>query len=119
MLDGLSVIKVDFAGTERPYSSYGRYYKRVHDRAEDMTPDELKHMMLNTDYSYIWENNITTFGIEDDSTCSILEQVQHEGNRNIKRKINYYNLDMIISVGYRVKSQRGIIFRRWANKVLK
>lgn len=65
VLDGISVIKVDFAGTERPYSSYGRYYKRVHDRAEDMIPDELKHMMLNTDYSSIWENNLTTFGIED------------------------------------------------------
>lgn len=64
-MDGISVIKVEFAGTERPYSSYGRYYKRVHDRAEDMTPDELKHMMLNTDYSSIWENNLTTFGIED------------------------------------------------------
>lgn len=61
MLDGLSVIKVDFAGTERPYSSYGRYYKRVHDRTEEMTPDELKHMMLNMDYSSIWENNIVSF----------------------------------------------------------
>ena len=65
ILDGISVIRVDFTGTERPYSSYGRYFKRVHDRAEDMTPDELKHMMLNTDFSSIWENNLTTFGIED------------------------------------------------------
>ncbi len=55
----------------------------------------------------------------DVSTCSILEQVQTEGNRKVSRKIKIYNLDMIISVGYRVKSQRGIIFRRWANKVLK
>lgn len=39
--------------------------------------------------------------------------------KNAKRTIRYYNLDMIISVGYRVKSQRGIIFRQWANKVLK
>lgn len=39
--------------------------------------------------------------------------------KNVKRTIRYYNLDMIISVGYRVKSQRGIIFRQWANKVLK
>ena len=55
----------------------------------------------------------------DISTCSILEQVQKEGDRNVKRRINIYNLDMIISVGYRIKSPRGIIFRRWANKVLK
>ena len=62
-LDGKRVIKVEFCGTERPYSSYGRYYKRVSDRAEEMTPDELKHMMLNTDYTSIWENNVTSFDI--------------------------------------------------------
>ena len=45
----------------------------------------------------------------ENSTCSILEQVQIEGNRKITRKIKIYNLDMIISVGHRVKSQRGII----------
>ena len=65
ILDGVSVIKVEFQGTERPYSSYGRYFKRVFDRAEEMTPDELKHMMLNTDYSSIWENNVTNFTIDD------------------------------------------------------
>lgn len=53
------------------------------------------------------------------STCAEKAQVQIEGKRNVKRTIRYYNLDMIISVGYRVKSQRGIIFRQWANKVLK
>lgn len=53
------------------------------------------------------------------STCAENAQVQIEGKRNVKRTIRYYNLDMIISVGYRVKSQRGIIFRQWANKVLK
>lgn len=53
------------------------------------------------------------------STCSFLEQVQIEGNREVKRKIRIHNLDMIISVGYRVNSKRGIAFRRWANKVLK
>ena len=42
-----------------------------------------------------------------------------EGNRTIKRHIIYYNLDMIISVGYRVNSMRGTQFRIWANKVLK
>ena len=62
-LDGKRVIKVEFCGTARPYSSYGRYYKRVSDRAEEMTPDELKHMMLNIDYTSIWENNVTSFDI--------------------------------------------------------
>ncbi len=63
--------------------------------------------------------NIIKDGELDNSTISILEKVQFEGERQVKRKIKLYNLDMIISVGYRVKSQRGIIFRRWANKVLK
>ena len=45
--------------------------------------------------------------------------VQKEGTRNVNRKIEYYSLDIIISVGYRVKSQRGTQFRIWANKVLK
>ena len=40
-------------------------------------------------------------------------------NRKVKREIEYYNLDVIISVGYRVKSSQGIAFRRWANNVLK
>ncbi len=45
--------------------------------------------------------------------------VQKEGNRNVKRKIEYYNLDVIISVGYRVKSKQGTQFRIWATNVLK
>ena len=45
--------------------------------------------------------------------------VQNEGGRNVKRKQTYYNLDVIISVGYRVKSIRGTQFRQWANKILK
>ncbi len=57
--------------------------------------------------------------LDKTSTCAENAQVQKEGNRFIKRIIKLYNLDMIISVGYRVKSQRGIAFRRWANKVLK
>ena len=45
--------------------------------------------------------------------------VQKEGNRNIKRKLDYYNLDVIISVGYRVKSKQGTQFRIWATNVLR
>jgi len=57
--------------------------------------------------------------LEKPSTSSILEQVRKEGNRMVTRKIEYYNLDMIISVGYRVNTKRGIQFRQWANSVLK
>ena len=55
----------------------------------------------------------------DSSTVAKFATVQNEGGREVERNIEYYNLEMIISVGYRVKSQRGIEFRRWANKVLK
>ena len=55
----------------------------------------------------------------DDSTTEFSSVVQLEGKRKVKRKLKIYNLDMIISVGYRVKSQRGILFRKWANKILK
>ena len=54
----------------------------------------------------------------DSSTVAKFATVQKEGSRNIKREINYYNLDMIISVGYRVKSQNGVIFRKWATSIL-
>lgn len=53
------------------------------------------------------------------ATCSFLEQVQFEGGRQVKRRIKIHNLDMIISVGYRVNSKQGIAFRKWANSVLK
>ena len=55
----------------------------------------------------------------DNSTVAKFATVQKEGNRKVTRKIEYYNLDMIISVGYRVKSKNGIIFRKWANQILK
>lgn len=53
------------------------------------------------------------------ATVANFATVQKEGDRMVTRQVEYYNLDMILSVGYRVKSSRGIEFRRWANKVLK
>ena len=55
----------------------------------------------------------------DFSTVAKFATVQNEGGRKVTREIEYYNLDVIISVGYRVKSKRGVEFRRWANSVLK
>ena len=55
----------------------------------------------------------------DSSTVANFATVQKEGNRKIIRSIEYYNLDMIISIGYRVKSPQGVTFRKWANKILK
>jgi prophage maintenance system killer protein len=57
--------------------------------------------------------------LEKNSTLSILEIVQKEGNRSVLRKLNQYNLDMILSVGYRINSKKATKFRQWANTVLK
>ena len=64
-------------------------------------------------------NIYKTEELEELSTCAKIAQVQKEGEREIKRKIKYYNLDVIIAVGYRVNSKRGTEFRIWANKILK
>jgi predicted XRE-type DNA-binding protein len=64
--------------------------------------------------------NIYSCGeLDEISTCSKMEQVQIEGNRTVVRKINFYNLDAILSVGYRVNSLNATMFRRWASDVLK
>ena len=57
--------------------------------------------------------------LDKDSTCQDFRQVRKEGNRDVTRSIPFYNLDMIISVGYRVNSKQGIEFRKWATNVLK
>ena len=57
--------------------------------------------------------------LKDIPTVANFEIVQQEGNRWVKRSKEFFNLDMILSVGYRVHSSRGVAFRRWANAVLK
>jgi hypothetical protein len=57
--------------------------------------------------------------LKGEATIANFATVQKEGDRLVTRGVDYYNLDMILSIGYRVKSQRGIDFRKWANKVLK
>jgi hypothetical protein len=57
--------------------------------------------------------------LEEFATAGESSVAQKEGNRQVKRKLKVYNLDAIISVGYRVNSKRGIQFRKWANKILK
>ena len=65
------------------------------------------------------KNIIANNELSEQSTVKDFFTVQYEGNRKISRKIRIYNLDMILSIGYRVKSTRGNLFRRWANQVLK
>lgn len=72
-------------------------------------------------------NNITmhindiydSYELEQNSTSKKFLLVQNEGNREVKRNVQYYNLDMVISVGYRVNTDRAIQFRRWATNILK
>lgn len=72
-------------------------------------------------------NNITmhineiysTYELEENSTSKKFLLVQKEGNREVKRNVQYYNLDMVISIGYRVNSDKAIQFRRWATYILK
>lgn len=57
--------------------------------------------------------------LSPEATCKESLQVRTEGSRRVRRKIRIYNLDAILSVGYRVRSPRGVQFRRWATTVLR
>jgi hypothetical protein len=64
-------------------------------------------------------NNIFAEGeLDKNSTCAKFAQVQIEGKRQVERAVEYYNLDVVIAVGYRVKSQKGTQFRQWATAIL-
>lgn len=65
------------------------------------------------------KNIYNDFELDKNSTSEKFSIVRKEGNREVKRNIQYYNLDAVISVGYRVNSDRAIQFRRWATYVLK
>lgn len=74
----------------------------------------------DTDTISLHIRNIFKSGELDElSTTEETSVVQKEGDRHVLRRLKQYNLDVILSVGYRVNSKQGIQFRRWANKVLK
>ena len=76
---------------------------------------EVQIPAINKHLSNIYEDG----ELEKESTISIMEIVQTEGNRKIKRELEFYNLDAFISVGYRVNSAKATRFRIWATKTLK
>ena len=78
-------------------------------------------LLFNRDVKTIGKhiNNALAEELQGFSTVAKFATVQKEGERVVTRNVEYYSLDMVLSVGYRVKSQRGIEFRQWANKVLK
>ena len=65
------------------------------------------------------ETNVSDVNKQNNPTVAKFATVQIEGGREVTRQVEYYNLDVILSVGYRVKSNRGIQFRRWSNTILK
>lgn len=60
-----------------------------------------------------------TYELNENSTSKKFLLVQQEGSREVKRNIQYYNLYMVISIGYRVNSDRAIQFRRWTTNIIK
>ena len=102
-------------------------------------PDEKIRLDVRTDGDTVWLNrqqlaqlfgrDVKTIGkhitnalaeeLRGLATVAKFATVQTEGGRQVVRQIEHYNLDMILSVGYRVKSSQGILFRRWANGVLR
>jgi len=78
--------------------------------------------LFGRERSVITKHIRNTFGegeIEPEATCAKFAQVQTEGGRTVTREVDHYNLDMIISVGYRVKSAQGTRFRQWATATLR
>lgn len=65
------------------------------------------------------QNVYETAELEEKATCAKIAQVQKEGNRDVNRVVDFYNLDMIIAVGYRVNSFKATRFRQWATRILK
>ena len=94
-----------------------------------VTPEEDTVWLTRNQLAELFERDVKTIGkhinnalqeeLRSAWTVAKFATVQKEGNREITRNIEYYNLDMIISVGYRVKSNRGVQFRKWATGILK
>lgn len=94
---------------------------RVEDETVWLTQAQMTELFQSTKQNIsLHINNIFKEGeLSENSTVKYSLTIQKEGNRTVKRKIAFYNLDVIISVGYRVKSKRGTDFRIWATKILK
>ncbi len=94
---------------------------RVEDETVWLTQSQMAELFDATKQNIsLHVNNVFKEGeLEPGSTVKEYLTVQLEGKREVKRKVLYYSLDVIISIGYRVKSKRGTQFRIWANKILK
>jgi hypothetical protein len=93
---------------------------RIEDETVWLTQSQIAELLQTTPQNITLhiKNIYKEEELEMISTCKDFLQVQIENNREVKRKTKHYNLDVIISVGYRVKSKRGTQFRIWATKTL-
>ena len=94
----------------------------------NVSPDEETVWLNREQISILFDRDVKTISkhinnaLKEECSASTVAKfatVQTEGNRHVTREIEYFNLDVITSVGYRVKSKRGILFRKWANSILK
>lgn len=94
---------------------------KLEDETVWLTQNQMSELFQTTKQNVsLHLNNVFKEGeLDKNSTVKEYLIVQKEGNRQVSRKTSFYNLDVIISVGYRVKSKRGVEFRKWANSVLK
>ena len=94
---------------------------RVEDETVWLTQQQMAELFKATKQNIsLHINNIFDEGeLDEFSTVKDYLTVQKEGKREVTRNVKYYNLDVIISVGYRVKSKRGTAFRIWANRIIK
>lgn len=73
LFDGIDVIKVDFSGNDTPYSAFGRYYIRIADEDRELTPSELRKMMISKEYEENWCDKLTSYTATDVSEESLLK----------------------------------------------
>lgn len=111
-IEGKTIIEINFEGHEGLYSSYGRYYKRVFDRAEELTPDELIDVISNKDFSSRWEEHETSVGIKavdkealrsfyDRSVaCGRLEAMDAYDPRDLLMSLGLLRNDRLTNAGY-------------------
>lgn len=71
LIEGIEVIKVEFSGEDIPYSAFGRYYIRIADEDRELTPNELKKIMVNKEYEEHWENKDSGYSLEDIDNVSL------------------------------------------------
>lgn len=112
ILGGKKIIRVGFSGDERPYSSYVRYFKRVFDRAEEMSGGELREAFASLDCTPSWENHQTGFGMADvdrdalsrfygqSVSCGRLEAMQEYDERDLLSALGPLIDDHLTNAGY-------------------